>query len=253
MGRLHLFEFNDQSWLPDVLRDAETGYLEAISRKFKIHEHIAPVVQDALARSGAEQVVDLCSGGVGPLLEIRARLDREVPFHLTDKFPNETAFKAIDAPGVTAVLEPVDAMDVPARLTGLRTIFNALHHFRPQHARAILADAWEKDAPIVVVELSDRTAANILTAPLIVLFVLLFMPTVRPMRWQYLVLTYLIPVIPWLIFWDGLVSHLRVYSTDELGALVAPLDKPGYTWEIKRVPAGPGIHLTCLTGLPASP
>jgi len=44
------------------------------------------------------------------------------------------------------------------------------------------------------------------------------MPTVRPFKPGWLVLTYLIPL---LVLWDGLVSCLRVYSTRELRALVA--------------------------------
>ena len=55
MARMHLFEFNDQPWLPDVLRDAETGYLETISRRFKMHEPMTEVIADVLERSGEDR------------------------------------------------------------------------------------------------------------------------------------------------------------------------------------------------------
>ena len=48
MPRLHLFEFNDQPWLPARLRDATTGYIETISRKMGFHKQMAPVIADAL-------------------------------------------------------------------------------------------------------------------------------------------------------------------------------------------------------------
>mgnify|MGYP001942956294 CR=1 FL=1 len=253
MGRLHLFEFNDQTWMPDVLRDAMTGYLETISRKFKMHEPMTPVIQDALDRSGATQIVDLCSGGAGPLLHIHQALKPSVPILLTDKFPNATVFKAADAiDGVTAITESIDARDVPADMRGLRTIFNGLHHFQPSDARAILADAWDKDAPIVIIEIAERTVPNILSSPLILLFTLIFMPMVRPTRWQYWLFTYLIPIIPLLILWDGLVSHLRVYSPDELRALTKGMDKPGYRWEVDRLPIIPGAFMTLLRGIPTT-
>ncbi len=248
MGRAHLFEFNDQPWLPAFLRDAMTGYLETLSRKMKLHEPMTPIIEAALDRSGAEQIVDLCSGGGGPLLQIRERLSKPVPVVMTDLFPNAAAFKALQAPGVSARMTPVDATDVPDDLPGLRTIFNGFHHFQPELARAILEDAHKKRAPIAIIELSERTAANILGAPLIPLFTFLLMPFVRPARALPLIFTYLIPILPTLIAWDGLVSHLRVYSPDELKALTAGLDEGGYTWEIQRAPLMPGAHMTVLTG-----
>lgn len=250
MGRVHLFEFNDQPWLPSLLRDGLTGYLETISDRFKMHEPMVPIVAEALEASGAAQVIDLCSGGTGPILRIREALPDPVPVVLTDKYPNVQRFQAAAAPGVTPRMEPVDATAVPEDLRGLRTIFNGFHHFRPQEAHAILKDAWTQDAPIVIVELTERRPATLLTSPLIPLMVYLMMPLVRPTRLAYWVLTYLIPVFPALIFWDGLVSHLRAYAPDELRALTADLDKPGYAWTVRQVDAAPGSRLTVLTGLP---
>ena len=253
MGRLHLFEFNDQPWLPTLLRDALTGYLETISRKMGMHEPMVPVLQDLLARTGATRIIDLCSGATGPLLDIRPALPDAVEIVFTDKYPNVTAFTRASAqPGIRAHLESVDATAVPAELSGLRTVFNALHHFRPEAARAILADAARQGAPIAVFELSERTIANVLTAPLIMLFVWIFMPAVKPHRWTRLLFTYLIPIIPLLIFWDGLVSHLRAYSLDELDELTRGLDDDGYTWHRERLPVLDGkAHITVLTGVPA--
>jgi hypothetical protein len=76
------------------------------------------------------------------------------------------------------------------------------------------------------------------------------MPFVRPTRWQYWVFTYLIPIIPLMIFWDGVVSHLRTYSTRELDALTADIQLPGYGWETRRVPLGGGAKATVLIGMP---
>ncbi len=40
----------------------------------------------------------------------------------------------------------IDALDVPAERPGLRTLFNAFHHLRPEQARAVLASAVEEFA-----------------------------------------------------------------------------------------------------------
>jgi hypothetical protein len=82
--------------------------------------------------------------------------------------------------------------------------------------------------------------------------VLLLMPRVRPRRTLPLVLTYLPPVLPLLIWWDGLASTLRTYREEELRALISEIREPGYDWSVQEVsvPRGP-IPVTVLVGRPA--
>ena len=95
----------------------------------------------------------------------------------------------------------------------------------------------------------DRRPITLLPLVLIPLFVLLLTPLVRPLRPGRFLWTYLLPVTPLLIFWDGLVSALRVYSPDELRELVAELDD--YDWDIGTVSAGKGPQrITYLIGKP---
>jgi hypothetical protein len=155
---------------------------------------------------------------------------------------------------VTVEPLPVDATRVPARLGGLRTIFNAFHHFRPPLARRILEDAFSARQPIAVFELVGREPAplvGILFSPLVALFV---MPFVKPRRWTTFLFTYLLPVLPLFILWDGLVSCLRVYSEPELRALVDGLEAPDWTWEIGRLRLGSApAHATWLVGRKVPP
>jgi hypothetical protein len=53
-------------------------------------------------------------------------------------------------------------------------------------------------------------------ALLIPLLVFLLTPLVRPVSWVQILFTYLVPILPVLIFWDGLISQLRTYSVQEL-------------------------------------
>jgi hypothetical protein len=74
---------------------------------------------------------------------------------------------------------------------------------------------------------------------------------VRPFRWQYIALTYLIPVMPLLLSWDGSVSALRTYKPKELDALIESLGETGYHWErgVRRAPFSP-FPVTYLVGYP---
>ena len=137
---------------------------------------------------------------------------------------------------------------VPASVAAAGRAWHPLHHFAPADARAVLADAAAAREPILVAEASERSAAAILGSIFIPLFVLLVMPLVRPRSAAALVLTYLLPLLPLCIFWDGLVSCLRTYRVDELRALVADLDH-GYRWETGTVRKA-GRNVTFLLGTP---
>lgn len=255
--RLHLFEFNDQPWLPEVLRRICTDYLRTVLALTRPFAPLAPRLAALLAHAGSAALVDLCSGGAGPypwlLDEVARSLGRDVTVRLTDCFPNLPAFEraAQAAPGrVTYEREPVDARAVPERLAGVRTMFNAFHHFRPAEARAILADAHRRRAPILIAEVVSRTPKNLLAMPLLgPLLVLLVTPAIRPLSLWRLALTYAVPVAPPLIAFDGLVSSLRAYRPAELRALAAGLDE-GYRWEAGEL-THKGQRVTYLIGEPA--
>ncbi len=257
MKRLHLVELEDLPWFPGILRDGGTSYLEFAVRVSGHAKLLAPKLQEALAATGSTEIVDLCSGGGGPvriLAEELAARGKPVTVKLTDAYPNAPALQhaAEGSNGrITWEPTPVDATAVPASLTGFRTIFNAFHHFRPDTARRILADAARARRPIGVFEVVSREPLpliGMLTAPLMVM---LTMPLWRPFRWQWILWTWLVPVMPLFVVWDGVVSWLRIYGEDELRELVAGIDAPGWTWDIGRIRLGNApAHATYLIGRP---
>ena len=254
MKRRHLFELADQPWYPRSLADAGTAYLHLLQQKAGLDKAMVPLFRRAISDAGAARIVDLCAGGGGPTPGARAALAADgldVPLLLTDLEPNVGSLeaRAVD-PGVELHPDPIDARAVPPGLTGLRTVCNALHHLQPDDARAVLADAQRAGQPILIVELSERTLLNLtLGTAFIPLMVALMMPFIRPIRLPWIALTYLWPVLPWTIAWDGWVSHWRTYSLDEQRALVAPLQQDGWVWEMGQDKVGPG-HITWLWGRP---
>jgi hypothetical protein len=157
MRRVHLFEWEDQPWLPRVFRDFITDHLrythnEAMRRPVNVA--MAGRLAALLRRTQTMQIVDLCAGAGGPVIEIGRILVEElsvpVKIVLTDLYPNVAAFEALEAQSggrVSARYESTDATDVPGELQGLRTMFAALHHFQPYRVKLVLADAVPSERP----------------------------------------------------------------------------------------------------------
>jgi len=252
---MQLFEFEDQPWFPGVLRDGMTAYISWIMQATDMLAVVMPRIRTVVQDTGATRVIDLCAGAGMPTAYVADALAQEgldVTVHATDLYPNTPALKRradASAGRMSFDAEPVDATAVPASLTGVRTLFNALHHFQPEVARAVLQDAHDKGQPIVVVETVDRRPANLMGMVGVPLAVWAGTPFFRPLDWRWLVFTYLIPVLPLLVMWDGLVSCLRIYQPPELEDLVAGLD--GFDWTIESLPLPMGpVYATVLSGVP---
>ena len=258
VDRIHLVELHELAWFPAVWRDLLTDFLSFHASVFKPYACAAPLLVDALKGAGATRIVDLCSGAGRPLLSLVPALRRfglgDLQITLTDKYPNLEARKSIGHTGVVTYLEiSIDATDVPSDLKGFRTLFTSFHHFRPDAAHAVLADAVNKNEGIGIFEYTERKWL-IWTLPtlLIPLFVWLCTPFIRPIRWRRLVWTYLIPVVPIIAMWDGFVSNLRTYSVEELRDLVRQTGGQGYEWKIGRVRSLGLSRVTYAIGRPRS-
>jgi hypothetical protein len=255
LPRMQLFELEDFPWFPAVIRDLATDYLHFIEARFELHKPVVPLVRDALAVSKAARVVDLCSGGGGPVAAIYGSLVNEgiaVPFTLTDKFPNVGAFRRLSElhpAGISYVADSVDAANVPRDLTGLRTMFNAFHHFGPAAARAVLRCAVEARQPIAIFEIPERSLATMIPLLFTPLFMAIATPFIRPFQWRRLLWTYVLPLVPLTGWWDGLVSQWRAYTCAEMLELTHGLDDYEWTSARVRIEVTPG-HVTYLVGIP---
>jgi len=255
--RLHLFEFGELEWFPSLLRDMETDLLRFYGSRFNPYGPAVPRLKQVLAQLGCTNLVDLCSGGGGPVVQIHDRLlsaeKYPVSVTLTDKFPNVTAFRqAVWASNgrITGMETPVDATDVPEHLQGFRTLFASFHHFEPERAARILEDAVRKREGIGVFEFTARSPVMCLAMLLSPLFAWLATPFLRPFSWRRLLWTYLVPLVPLMVLWDGMVSNLRTYSPTELRELVGRFGSSGYSWETARLWSWGGYRITYLIGYP---
>jgi hypothetical protein len=249
MSRMHLFEFEDQKWFPRFLRNYGTDFLQFLSNKTGMYRPIVPLIENLLKSSKTETIVDLASGGGGGLIWLSHQLKKEIPnlrIILTDYYPNVPAFEYIKSK--SAYFEyynkPVDARKVPEELRGLRTQFLSLHHFMPNDARHILQNAIDSKSSIAIFEAQERSLPSLLAMLFSPITVLLATPFIRPFTIGRIIFTYVLPVVPLFVLWDGIVSSLRTYSVAEMKMLVKSLENTEkYDWQINRIKSGPGVIL----------
>jgi hypothetical protein len=262
MRRVQFIELHEQPWVTSSLRDEITDALQFGLNLAKAYSPIAPLLQGVLDSLGSRSVVDLCSGGGGPWLELSRnlqsqKLQGDAPglqishIWLTDKYPNLRALENAGKPSENITYYPsaVDAMKVPSELKGFRTMFTSFHHFSPEDARAILQNAVDAREGIGIFEITRRAPLTIGLMFPWALMPFVCTPWIRPFRWSRLLWTYLIPVIPLVFLFDGVVSCLRTYRPQELREIVAQLTASEYQWEIDEYATGK-VLITYLIGHP---
>lgn len=262
MRRAQAFEIGDWDRLPRVLHDAMTLVLRVCYRQLHTDEWRRKI-EAALARTGSREVLDLCSGGGGPWLDlaraVKAPDGSPAAVTLSDLRPNALARALVNGDAGTNLryrAAPLDAAQIPPELKArgpVRTMFAGFHHLPPAVAHAVLRDAFESRAAILVFEGTTNTALGILLTALMPLNTLLLTPFVRPLRLSQILLTYVVPVIPLIMGIDGVLSARRTYSPAELRDLTQGLSAPDYEWTTgllrsRWVP----LAFPYLTGLPCA-
>lgn len=238
MRRVQLIEIHEQPWFLPSLRDGVTDALQFGIHLLKAYAPIASRLQSALDSTRSRSVVDLCSGGGGPWFDLSRKLQGDPPglhIWLTDKYPNLGALQNVSAASqnhITFYPGSVEAMKVPGELKGFRTMFTSFHHFSPEKARAILQNAVDAGEGIGLFEIAKRAPSTIGSVFAFVLVLFICTPWIRPFRWSRLFWTYLIPIVPFVLLFDGVVSCLRAYRPQELRELVEKLTANEYQWEI---------------------
>ncbi len=258
MRRAHLIELHEQSWFPKFLRDEITDTLQNGMNRFAAYAPVVPVLQDVLNSTRSASIIDMCSGGGGPWLDLSRRLQKIAPTSLqillTDKYPNLHAFQSAGAASENHIkfhFAPVDATKVPPELRGFRTMFTSFHHFQPAEARAILQNAVDARQAIGIFEVTRRAPAAIALMFLWALLPFLFTPWIRPFRWSRLLFTYVLPIIPFILLFDGIVSCLRTYRPQELRDIIARLTAAEYHWDVgERSNSAGRVPIAYLIGYP---
>lgn len=257
--RRHLVELLDFATCPKIIRDGATDYLQFIIRTGNAYRPVVPLLAEALSARNITSVVDLCSGGGGPWPELRDAMVRagaspDLRVRLTDLYPNIDAFAKIECRNehVTGEPQPLDIERATAPLRGVRTFFSSFHHFKPDVAERVLRNAARNGDGVFIGEVTQRRPGAMMFMLLAPLLVWLATPRLRPFTWSRLFFTYVIPAIPFVVCFDGIVSCFRTYSTDELRELTTSVADLRYEWQLGQLYGRGPLPVTYALGFPTS-
>lgn len=205
-------------------------------------DKVADLIAKVLRKSNSSTIIDLCSGSGGPMPEVLNILRNKYDMHdisltLTDLYPDSKTAEVVnsrDENNITYLPNPVDATQLDVQMGGLITMIGSFHHMRPPEARNILASAQQRGQPVCVFEISDNSTPIWLwwiAFPVNFVMTFFITPMVRPVTWQQLFFTYVIPIIPLCFGWDGAVSNARTYTLDDLDELLSGIESDNYKWE----------------------
>lgn len=198
---------------------------------------------------GKISVIDFCSGAGGPIPTIErivneqrsAQGKKPVPFLMSDLYPNLDAWLEVCAQSkgsLSFIPQEVDATDPPVSATSSTSRYSrtaqgyrsdtrvfrlyclAFHHFDDELARKVLESTMQTADGFAIIELQDRYLSSFA----LILGNIPFMYVMALYRhWRnvwMLFFVYVLPVVPFINTFDGLVSCLRTRSFKEVMGLI---------------------------------
>lgn len=135
--------------------------------------------------------------------------------------------RSIDAsaspPDLLSIVEPPLPSSSSSSPKTFRTFNLAFHHLPTPLATSVLADTLSTSSGFAIFELQDRHLRSFLAVCLLGLGVLVFAPYFA-WRWRSpgtLFWSWVIPVLPFVLVWDGWMSSVRTRTVEEITEMMA--------------------------------
>ena len=220
---MRLFEFEDQIWFPKNLRRWQMDY---IRMAIKLLDPYRNLQSPWISEEPPDTRVDLASGAGEPVPELYQRWspnDRPIQLIRTDLYPSGEGIDFLDLRS--------DAYP-PAHLY---TLFNAFHHLDSMDQLQIMARMSVSRTALIAEPLSRNPltflGVFVLTGP----GNFILSPFVRPFSWPRMFWTYIIPIVPVVTCWDGLISVLRTPRSKDFRELAKMASNDHFIWRAESI------------------
>lgn len=234
---MHLFEFNDLPVLPESIRATLRDLCELCNSGFRSFNHeVAKQVLDRAREQGSRTIVEL-GAGTAPITRILAADPAAKGMTLVpcDLLPDLDAYRELAAAHPDSVRPCEESVDYTRPKSwgpgSIAVLVGTFHHIDPRDRDRTLAALSKSADHVMVFEPLRNTPFSMLLSTTAVVPALL-LPLAylgKPGRLRRFLWCWLVPVVPFIFFWDGLVSCMRQWSPKtwltRLG-LAAPTRQP---------------------------
>jgi len=221
---LFLFEFMDQRWLPSSLRNTCRDILEGVnSFPFRsYYKKIMDLVLKSVKGTGISSIVELGAGTAPVTRRLAKRVEgKGISLVPTDIHPQRDIFKKLQKRyrgRIEPRMEPVDfSKEMEFSPLSLFVLSASFHHIPKENRSFLLNKLVKQGHSVLIAETLRRNMASIilvLLSPLAALFIPLLMIH-RPGTFLRIFWTWVFPLAPLLLVWDGVVSCFRQWDEKE--------------------------------------
>ncbi|MEX1188809.1 MAG: hypothetical protein WED33_06080 [Bacteroidia bacterium] len=204
-------ELEDLSWFPSKLRQMQMEFIGFMVVFLKVYEPVLNKINKALEKSTTRNILDLCSGSGEPIRNLSKLGIHVDSIILSDLYPQTN----LESANISWHSEPINALELHNELDGMRTMFNAYHHFNDEEKLKILQSHGTKG--IFIAEILQPNLFNLIKIIFTtVVGQLIFTPFIKPFSFQRLLFTYLIPINLITVTWDGIISVLKSQNPETM-------------------------------------
>jgi len=241
---LFLFEFMDQQWIPASLHATLREVLE-FHHKVTLSYYYAWAAREVLKRAETtviERVIELGAGSAGfsqtLALSIRDQ-KKNLQVEICDLRPDVDRYRELEKlfPGLLrARMEPVDLTvwtPPPGRL--LLIMSAAFHHIPPRRRSPVLASLIKH--PTMIFESISRNLVSMIGCALGCvpgMLTPLYFFKRSAGRWRRFIWCWFLPVAPFMVAFDGVVSCLRCWTEEEWRKALGKLGMSGSSIVLQR-------------------
>lgn len=225
MKRKQAPQITNAKWFPNFLTRCVHEFMSWFVNKVNAAKPFIPLIEEGLQHAQRIIVINKkCGAG----------------FETVDRLLDEKIKRVF-----------VDADNFTASEEGLYLSVNSFHQFPVDEAKDILKQIAENKQPVVVVEGNNDSLWQVFGMTVIVpLTVLLTAPFVKPFRFVRIIFTYILPVLPFVTFFDGFMALFKLYAPKDLDELTTSIKTGGYAWRTGKLDNGRGGKVIYLIGYP---
>jgi len=229
---MRLFEFGDLKEMPSLYHLYLRRYLVFFYKVFGYYKLWVPAFSDFLEETKAEKIMECCSGAGEALELLESQLDstqfNSVHYLLSDiqpRFEFVSKFNLEKEGRFHYIAESVDVTQLKVDLDCPKVFINSFHHFSQPQVENIFKSVLGNGNEILILEYVRNSLLgylSMLMGPIVVLLTLPFV--VKPKHFPIMALfTYLVPLFPLMVLWDGMVSCMHEYNAKQLRGIATGL------------------------------